>query len=398
MADNSTGGSSRRRFLSTTATTGAVFGLGGIARGRQQVATSYALGGVTSGWRGRRPESIADAVNPTLRLEAGKKYEVTWENVDGAPHNFAVLSQNGDVMVRTEIISQGSQTVTFTAKESMAEYLCQVHPSSMQGPVQFGGGGQTTQTAQNQTTRAQGTTQNQLASNQTTATPTQNQTTTAGPGTTTEQIPQPPEGALGEGPQKYIARLAPAQGIQSDAKGTTYFTLHPPNGVRAKLMYALYVQNVNDVTAAYLRLNRPGRDDPIVARLFDTTNPVDHVEGTLVDAVLTAYDLEGPFEGRPLVPLIQAIRSGNVYVEVQTEQYPDGLLRGPVRPLGGARTRTTRRTTLSPGTTERNQTTAANDIGASEVAQRARAPGFGVLTTLGGLAGAAGYLLNRGDD
>ncbi|WP_435181394.1 cupredoxin domain-containing protein [Halorussus sp. AFM4] len=88
-------------------------------------------------------------MNPTLNLQPGKRYEITWKNLDGAPHNFAILSQDGTVLKKTEIVSErgATQTLTFTATEKMDEYLCQVHPNSMHGQIALGGSGQTTQAA-----------------------------------------------------------------------------------------------------------------------------------------------------------------------------------------------------------------------------------------------------------
>lgn len=110
--------------------------------GTQQAATHYRFGGKVEGWQGREPQRIADAVNPTLNLEAGRTYKVTWENLDGAPHNFAIRDSQGNAVLETEIISEqgATQTTTFTATEQMTEYLCQVHPTTMLGQIKFGGG------------------------------------------------------------------------------------------------------------------------------------------------------------------------------------------------------------------------------------------------------------------
>ncbi len=107
------------------------------------VATSFFIGGEVAGWQALQQGPISEGVNPTLNLETGRRYEVTWRNLDGLPHNFAIVDSNGNVLLATDIMSrQGeTQTVTFEATERMAEYLCQVHPSSMRGEIAFGGGG-----------------------------------------------------------------------------------------------------------------------------------------------------------------------------------------------------------------------------------------------------------------
>ncbi|NEU55405.1 CHRD domain-containing protein [Halorussus sp. MSC15.2] len=398
MTDDSTDHRTRRTFLSAAATSGALLGVGSItdvgtvlATGRRQdVATHYRLGGKVAGWQGIEPPSIAQAVNPVLNLEAGKRYAVTWKNLDGAPHNFAIIGQNGDVLLRTEIISGtgATQTTQFTASEQMDVYVCQVHPNSMRGQIAMGAappqGNQTTVANQTPTTIPNPT---EVAENETT---------------------HPLADEFGENPQKFIAEFQPADGVQTNARGTTYFVLHPPNGEEPKLMYSLYLQNIENVTGAGIYLDTQG-SDPLVAPLFQPENPTDQIEGSLVDSLLVAEDLRGPFAQETLLRLVEAIRNDKVYVQVSTAEHPDGVLRGPIRAVAetGGETLTTdtpeggNQTTVGNQTTATTETTAANDTAAQkvdtgELAQQVRAPGFGVLTALGGLGG---YLLSRsGDD
>ncbi|MGQ3720081.1 PQQ-dependent sugar dehydrogenase [Natrialba aegyptia] len=102
------------------------------------------LGGRTSGWVGQSPEQIADEDNPTLELVPGESYTLTWENLDGAGHNFAIEGADGEEnFVETEIVSGVGETqeVEFTAEEGMAEYYCQPHPTSMRGEIELAGEG-----------------------------------------------------------------------------------------------------------------------------------------------------------------------------------------------------------------------------------------------------------------
>jgi glucose/arabinose dehydrogenase len=143
---------SRRRFLGSAGALGVLGTVGGVTLAQQdQPATTFKLDGKTSGWQGRAPSAISGTVNPTLNVTAGQKYKVTWANVDGAPHNFVILDANGNQLKRTKIISKqgATQTLTFTASEQMAEYLCEVHPTTMVGQMNVSG----TQQQANQTTQ-----------------------------------------------------------------------------------------------------------------------------------------------------------------------------------------------------------------------------------------------------
>lgn len=140
---------SRRRFLRATAATGTLVGVGGLA-GAQSRPETIRLGGDIGGWRGRAPDAIAGETNPTLELKTETTYRITWENVDGQPHNVALLDNEGNTLQRTDIISEkgATQTFEFTAREEMAEYLCEVHPTSMRGSVSFGSDTATTTAAE----------------------------------------------------------------------------------------------------------------------------------------------------------------------------------------------------------------------------------------------------------
>ncbi|MDS0475029.1 hypothetical protein [Natrinema sp. 1APR25-10V2] len=96
------------------------------------------LVGNASAWQGDAPEAISGTENPTLTLEEGTEYALVWENGDGLQHNFAIEDGNGEDLLATELLGEqgATQTVTFTASAEMAEYYCQVHPSSMRGSIE----------------------------------------------------------------------------------------------------------------------------------------------------------------------------------------------------------------------------------------------------------------------
>ncbi|UPV74459.1 hypothetical protein M0R89_18250 [Halorussus limi] len=102
----------------------------------------FVLGGRVGGWRGISPDSIDGETNPTLNLQPGTEYTLVWKNLDGAPHNFAIVGEQGSTLLSTEVISEqgATQTVEFTAESAMAEYLCEVHPISMRGDIAFPSG------------------------------------------------------------------------------------------------------------------------------------------------------------------------------------------------------------------------------------------------------------------
>ena len=136
---------SRRRFLGATVTTaaGALAGVGGLGNAAaQSTSQEIRLGGKIAGWQGRAPDSIDGESNPTLNLEAGTTYRVVWENIDGMGHNFALLDSAGETLERTQILSEEGETqaLEFTAREAMAEYICEPHSGTMRGTISIGDG------------------------------------------------------------------------------------------------------------------------------------------------------------------------------------------------------------------------------------------------------------------
>ncbi|QLG29653.1 PQQ-dependent sugar dehydrogenase (plasmid) [Halorarum halophilum] len=144
---------SRRSVLGAAAATGIGAGFAGAGFAQEQ-ATTIQLVGVTPGWQyegdpnapyiaGDTTPTEGTITNPTFQFQPGQEYEVTWTNGDGQPHDFDIQDADGNTIVDSELLSEqgATQTVTFTASEEMAQYICTVHPNTMVGDIQVGGGG-----------------------------------------------------------------------------------------------------------------------------------------------------------------------------------------------------------------------------------------------------------------
>ena len=102
----------------------------------------------------------------------------------------------------------------------------------------------------------------------------------------------------------------------------------------ASLSYKLNVANIENVTQAHIHMAPSGANGAIVAWLYPSAPPAQLIpgrsSGTLGEGTLTAASLVGPLAGRPLSALLDAIASGNAYVNVHTSQFPPGEVRGQV--------------------------------------------------------------------
>lgn len=97
------------------------------------------LGAETAGWQGQAPSDIEDETNPTISLQAGTTYDLTWENLDGEEHELIVEDANGNEIAASDESEQESETVSMTLEvtQEMAGqsgiYYCEHHPEAMRG-------------------------------------------------------------------------------------------------------------------------------------------------------------------------------------------------------------------------------------------------------------------------
>ncbi|MGA9402526.1 CHRD domain-containing protein [Haladaptatus sp.] len=118
---------------------------------------------------------------------------------------------------------------------------------------------------------------------------------------------------------------------RSPGEGVAAFRSTPD---KKRLDFALLAINTtSQITAAHLHLGEKGENGPVVASLIG--EDVDAQQLLILNNVastgsIRASDLVGPLEGDSIADLISEIRAGNVYVNVHTEKYADGEIRGQV--------------------------------------------------------------------
>lgn len=143
------------------------------------------------------------------------------------------------------------------------------------------------------------------------------------------------EGAFVEsGVLNFVATLSGDEEVppaQTRARGTAHFQLKPDG---SGLSYKLIVANIMNVTMAHIHLAPAGVNGPVVAWLYPSGPPAQLIpgrfNGVLGAGTLSDASLVGPLAGEPLNALIDAIQSGNAYVNVHTSQYPGGEIRGQI--------------------------------------------------------------------
>jgi len=122
-------------------------------------------------------------------------------------------------------------------------------------------------------------------------------------------------------------------GTNSAATGLATLQL---NAARDTVAYQLKVQGLANVTMAHIHVAaEPGADGPPAVWLFPAAPPAMLIPGEFTGPLglgnVTAANFVGPLAGKTMADLLAAIREGRAYVNVHTEQFPAGEIRGPLK-------------------------------------------------------------------
>lgn len=144
-------------------------------------------------------------------------------------------------------------------------------------------------------------------------------------------------------PTQFRAHLSGSDEVpvrDTHATGQAQFAV---NGSSTEIQFRLVVSNIENVTAANLYLGGPGATGELVATLYGPVAPGGGKQsGVLATGTIAGANLTGSLAGHPLSDLIDAMRSGNVFVNVLTDDgqgapdekpgdFSTGEIRGQIR-------------------------------------------------------------------
>jgi hypothetical protein len=109
--------------------------------------------------------------------------------------------------------------------------------------------------------------------------------------------------------------------VQTEATGLAEVELIGLDSVA----YSINATNIENVTAGHVHLGAKGENGPIVVTLFKYDTPMNEVSE---NGTITADSLEGPMAGKQLSDLLSAGGNNTLYVNIHTEQNPNGEIRG----------------------------------------------------------------------
>jgi hypothetical protein len=125
--------------------------------------------------------------------------------------------------------------------------------------------------------------------------------------------------------QKFVATLSGQEEVPPTNSQTTGMAEFTITGENAE--YSVNASNIQGVTAGHIHSGGQGENGPIVVTLFKNDSPTNEVSET---GSITVDKLEGPMAGKQLTDLVTAMRNGEIYVNIHTEQNPNGEIRGQI--------------------------------------------------------------------
>ncbi len=143
--------------------------------------------------------------------------------------------------------------------------------------------------------------------------------------------------AFAQGTEKFFADLSVAEvipPIDTEAKPTGSAEFEAATD-GSGIAYTVNVTGINAVNAAHIHVGKIGQNGDIVATLFKSETPTDQLSGLLSKGNIISANLEGPMAGKQLSDLIEVMRSEDAYVNVHTQQNPEGAMRGQIEPPPG---------------------------------------------------------------
>ena len=130
--------------------------------------------------------------------------------------------------------------------------------------------------------------------------------------------------------QKFSASLSGDQEVPSVQTTATGYAWFKAKSTQDTIWFKINVSDIQGVTASHIHKGNQGENGPPVVTLFKSDTPTQQIQGKLVTGNITQDMLQGPLEGMQLSDLITAMENNETYVNVHTQENPNGELRGQI--------------------------------------------------------------------
>jgi len=98
----------------------------------------------------------------------------------------------------------------------------------------------------------------------------------------------------------------------------------------SQLSYWVSIVGLKEITGAHIHKGSEGQNGDIVAVLSEAKSAEGGNETISLKGNITKDGLQGPLEGKEVSDLVSLMRNGSVYVNVHTNEYKDGVIRGQI--------------------------------------------------------------------
>jgi hypothetical protein len=133
--------------------------------------------------------------------------------------------------------------------------------------------------------------------------------------------------------QNFIAQLKSEMVVPpviSNATGVAYFQLDMEDN--DKIKYSLIATDLHSVKAAHIHNGKEGeKNGPIIVALYKPFRPPVLFGRILsVHDIITSDNLQGRLAGKQLSDLVNVMNNGTTYVDIHSQEYPNGEIRGQI--------------------------------------------------------------------
>ena len=96
------------------------------------------------------------------------------------------------------------------------------------------------------------------------------------------------------------------------------------------MSYGVSIVGLKEITGAHIHKGSEGQNGDIVAVLSEAKSAEWGNETISLKGNITKDGLQGPLEGKEVTDLVSLMRNGSAYVNVHTNEYKDGVIRGQI--------------------------------------------------------------------
>jgi hypothetical protein len=116
------------------------------------------------------------------------------------------------------------------------------------------------------------------------------------------------------------------------------------------LTWKMNVTGTNDATGVNIHKGKAGENGEIIVDLMKVSKHSDNPKGMTMRGNVTDSSLTGSMAGQTIADLKTAMANGDTYVNLKSQDHPDGLMRGQIKLKGDNATSSTNATVSTNST------------------------------------------------